>query len=287
MATIEIAEPASQDIPELARICFDAFATFHDHHRFPRDIPNPEVATHIISMMVSRPDFHGVVARVDGRIVGSNFISCSDPVGGVGPITVDPAFDGRGAGRLLMEAVLAHARQIGMAQVRLMQDSFNPKSLSLYASVGFNVREPVGLMEARPAAEPEPTVRPATANDIPALDTLSRRLYKSSRKGEIVAALEGGVPVFLREMEGEISGYFIPGFMGHGVSEMEDDALALVGEAARHVPPEFRLFFCPLSHADFYRSALKAGHRLRKVMNYMSLGPFERPEGIWMPSIGY
>jgi len=53
------------------------------------------------------------------------------------------------------------------------------------------------------------------------------------------------------------------------------------------VPPEFALFFLPLSQADCYRSALKAGHRLRKVMNYMTLGPFEQPEGIWMPSIGY
>ena len=287
MATIELTGTKPQDIPELARICFEAFATFHDHHKFPRDIPNLDFAVHIITMMVNRPDFFGVVARVDGKIVGSNFLSCSDPIGGVGPITVDPAFDGRGVGRALMTGVLAHARSIGMEQVRLMQDSFNTKSLSLYASVGFNVREPVGLMVAKPAADPEPTVRRATSDDLGALDNLSRRFYKSSRKGELAAAIAGGLPVFLREMDGEATGYLIPGLIGHGVAEMEDDALALVGEAARNAPPEAALFFCPLSHADFYRSALQAGHRLRKIMNYMTVGPFERPEGIWMPSIGY
>jgi len=287
MANIELTEPTPQDIPELARICFEAFASFHDHHKFPRDIPSLEVATHIIESLVSRPDFFGVVARAGGKIIGSNYLSCTDPVGGVGPITVDPSFEGRGVGRGLMQAVLKHAKRTGMTDVRLMQDSFNPKSLSLYASLGFNVREPVGLMEAKPAAQPDATVRQATEDDLVALDNLSRRFYKCSRKGEIAAALEGGLSVFMRQVDGEVSGYLIPGFMGHGVSEMEDDALALVGEAARNVPPPFALFFCPLSHADFYRGALKAGHRLRKVMNYMTLETFDRPEGIWMPSIGY
>jgi len=38
---------------------------------------------------------------------------------------------------------------------------------------------------------------------------------------------------------------------------------------------------------NFYRAVLKSGHRLRKIMTYMTLGPFEQPDGIWMPSIGY
>ena len=62
---------------------------------------------------------------------------------------------------------------------------------------------------------------------------------------------------------------------------------ALMGETVRRVPPEFGLFFCPLILGNFYRTVLKSGHRLRKVMSYMTLGPYTLPNGIWLPSIGY
>ena len=287
MTHIELFRPESQHLPELARICFEAFKGIHDRHAFPRDIPNIESARLILGLFLSGKYFYGVAARVEDRVVGSNFISCTDPVGGVGPVTVDPAFDGRGAGRALMKGVLDYAQQKGMTQVRLQQDSFNTKSLSLYSSLGFEVRTPVGLMDARPAATADPTVRPATVADLPGLDGLSRRLYHSSRRGEIAMLMGMNLPVFLREHGGKITGYFIPGFLGHGAAETETDAVALIGGAMRHVPPEFALFFCPLILGNFYRALLKSGHRLRKVMTYMTLGAYEPPEGIWMPSIGY
>ena len=287
MTNIELIRPEPQDIPELARICFEAFKGIHNRHAFPRDIASLEVATHLIGLLVSRQDFFGVAARVEGKLAGSNFISFTDAVGGVGPITVDPAFDGRGIGRALMRGVLDHAHSIGMEQVRLLQDSFNTKSLSLYASLGFDVREPLGVMDAKPAAVPDPAVRRAGSADLPALDEISKRLYKVSRRGEVEAAFKYGFPVFTRKRAGRITAYWIPGFLGHGVAETEADALAVVGEATRQIPPEFALFFCPLTLGNFYRAALKAGHRLRKVMTYMTRGSFERPEGIWMPSIAY
>jgi len=287
MANFKLIRPKPQHVPELARICFEAFKEFHDRHAFPRDIPNLELATRIIGLFVARKDFYGVAAEVGDRLVGSNFLSCTDPVGGIGPVTVDPAFDGRGVGRALMNDVLAYAKRNGMEQVRLLQDSFNAKSFSLYASLGFDVRTPVGLMEAKPAAAPDPTVRLVTSADLPAMDEMSRQYYKCSRRGDVALLLAMDLPAFLRVHEGKISGYLIPGFMGHGVAETEADALALVGEAARHVPPELAIFFCPLTLGNFYRAVLKAGHRLRKIMTYMTLGPFEPPTGIWLPSIGY
>lgn len=285
MLNVELIRPAPQHVPELARICFEAFKGIHDRHAFPRDIPNLEIAGHVMGMLVSRQDFFGVAVLVDGKLAGSNFLSLTDAVGGVGPITVAPAFDGHGLGRKLMTAVLEHANHIGMEQVRLLQDSFNTKSLSLYASLGFDVREPLGLMDAKPAVTPDPTVRPVTDADLPALDELCQRIYRVSRRGELAAALTHGFPVFARECSGRLTAYWIAGFFGHGVAETKADALALIGTATRQIPPELALFFCPLTHTDFYRAALKAGHRLRKVMTYMTRGPFERPEKIWLPSI--
>ena len=283
----ELIQPALEHVAELGRICFEAFKEFHDRHAFPRDLPEQEVATHVIGMLVSRKDCYGTAARVDGRLAGSNFLLMSDPVGAVGPITEDPALAGRGLGRALMQGVLDHARSIGMDQVRLMQDSFNTKSFSLYASLGFDAKEPVAMMDAKPAAAPDPSVRPATTADLDCIDELSRRIYRCSRRGEVAGAMAAGFSTFVREKSGRMTGYFMPGFLGHGVAETDTDALALIGEAARQAPPPFALFFCPLTSTDFFRASLKAGHRLRKIMTLMTKGPYERPQGIWMPSIGY
>jgi hypothetical protein len=108
-----------------------------------------------------------------------------------------------------------------------------------------------------------------------------------SRSNEVASNVSNDFPAFLREREERITGYLIPGFFGHGVAETEEDALALIAESARRVPPEFARFFCPLREANLYRNALKAGHRAIKVMNLMAMGHYEPPDEVWMPSIAY
>jgi GNAT superfamily N-acetyltransferase len=88
------------------------------------------------------------VAESEGQVIGSNFLDERDPIRGVGPVTVDPLVQVRGIGRRLMEAVLERAR--GAVGVRLVQDSFNMLSVSLYASIGFEVKEPLLLMRGKP-----------------------------------------------------------------------------------------------------------------------------------------
>jgi hypothetical protein len=91
----------------------------------------------------------------------------------------------------------------------------------------------------------------------------------------------------LRERNGHVAGYFILGFPGHGVAETEEDLLVLVGEAATGVPAEFARCFCPLTEGGLYRRLLAAGGRAIKVMNLMTLGPYEPPDRVWMPSVGF
>ena len=42
---------------------------------------------------------------------------------------------------------------------------------------------------------------------------------------------------------------------------------------------------CPLTEGSLYRSFLGAGFRNIKVMNLMALGPYEDPDGAWLPSV--
>lgn len=283
---IQLAPADSQHVPELGRICYEAFKDIAESHGFPPDFPSAEFAGKVIGMLVSRRDFYSVAALVNGRPVGSNFLSLSDPAAGVGPITVDRSAQGKGIGRALMQDVIDYARRNNIQKVRLLQDAYNMGSLSLYASLGFGVKEAAALMQSAPG-EPDGTVRPVVEGDLAAMDELSRRIYKTSRRNEAAAALHGGFSTLLRERAGRIAGYYIPGVFGHGVAETEEDALAMIGESARLLPPEAARFFCPLSQADFYRKALKAGCRAIKVMNLMALGPYEAPEKIWMPSVLY
>lgn len=284
MRDVEIIRPGPEQVPELARICFEAFKGINERHGFPLDIPSLDAAGKLIGMLVSRTDYFGVAAHVNGRLAGSNFMSVGDEVAGVGPISVDPALDGRGIGRCLMGAVMEHAHTIGKTQVRLLQTAFNTKSLSLYASLGFDVCASIGVMAARPAANPDPRVRRAVPADMPKLDELCRHVFRVSRWAEIEAAFTHGFPVYLRDQGGRLTAYFIPGPMGHGASDSAQEILAVIGESARQSTGEI-VFFCPLQLGDFFRQALQTGHRVRKIMTYMAIGPYVPPEGIWLPSI--
>lgn len=284
---IELVPAEPQHVGEIGRICYEAFKDIQERHGFPPDFPSVHFARQVLSMLVQRKDFYGVVALRDGQPVGSNFLSLTDPVAGVGPITIDCSCQGEGIGRALMQDMLEYAQRNNIAQVRLLQDSFNVASLPLYASLGFDVKGGIAFMQATPAAAPDESVRPVAETDLPAIEELAKRIYRNSRRNEVAAAECYGFAAFVREQQGRITGYLIPGIFGHGVAETKEDALALIGEAARRLPPEAARFFCPLGEADFFRDALKTGCRVIKIMNYMAMGPYESPNEVWMPSVLY
>src|SRR6202034_3406524 len=132
-----------EDSPACGKICYDAFSTISAAHGFPCDLPGPEAAIGVLSMMFSTPGFYAVVAECDGRIVGRNVLAEQAVIHGVGPVTIDPTLQNAGAGRKLMQAVMDRANRNGAAGIRLVQAAFHNRSLSLYASLGFDIREPL------------------------------------------------------------------------------------------------------------------------------------------------
>ena len=136
------AEPA--DAPKCAEIVFAAFGAIHDHHRFQRDFPALEAASGLLDVFIPHPMIWGVVAEIDGEIVGSNFLDERGPIRGVGPITVSPEGQNSGVGRRLMEAVIERGKEA--PGIRLLQDAFHMRSLALYESLGFDVKEPVAVV---------------------------------------------------------------------------------------------------------------------------------------------
>src|SRR5579864_314623 len=233
---VQLVDAKPEHVNELGRICYEAFKDIADQHGFPPDFPSTRFARFVMEMLVNRPDVYGVAAVADGELAGSNFLSLTDEVAGVGPITVDCAFQGRDIGRKLMQAVIDYAREHNVQRVRLLQDGFNMLSISLYSSLGFDTKHAVAYLRLAPAPQPDPSVRPVEERDLDALDALCRRNYRSSRRNELAAALQAGLSPFTRQRDGRLTGYLIPAIFGHGVAETDADAVAIACQAARLVP---------------------------------------------------
>ena len=140
--------PLPVDVEPCGRILSDAFTNLHRRHGFPAHFPTHEIGVQFISGPMRNPSYYGVVAELDGKVVGSNFLDERDQIRAIGPISVDPSAQGHGGGRKLMEAVIE--RGSGAPGIRLVQEAFNTSSLPLYASLGFDPVEPLFLQRKAP-----------------------------------------------------------------------------------------------------------------------------------------
>jgi len=277
------------DAEACGRIIFEAFRRLAERHHFPPDFPSAEAGVEMARGFIAHPSVFGVVAEHDGRVIGSNFLTEFDEIRAVGPITVDPASQARGVGRRLMQAVMERAA--GAAGVRLVQDAFNTASISLYASLGFDAREPLALVRGVPtsrAAAAGVEVRPMREEDLPGCAELCRKVHGVERTGELRLTIGRlGSTVLLRG--GRVAAYVsAPRFwvLNHGVAETEEDmrALLLAAGAAGAEPLSFLL---PIQQAGFFRWCLSEGFRVVKPMTLMTVGKYHEPRGHYFPSVLY
>src|SRR5215475_1710168 len=98
-----------EDAPICGQICYDAFTTIAAQHNFPANYPSPEAAVARMVERLTHPGLYAVVAELDGRVVGSNFLDERSAIAGLGPITVAPTVQNSTIGRHLMQHVLERA----------------------------------------------------------------------------------------------------------------------------------------------------------------------------------
>jgi predicted N-acetyltransferase YhbS len=273
-----------EDAAACGLIDFEAFKSISSQHNFPWDFPSVEVATSLVTWMLSNPGFHCVVAELDGKIVGSNFLDERTPIAGIGPISVDPAVQNRTIGRSLMQAVLDRAAGKRFPGVRLVQAAYHNRSLCLYTKLGFDTREPLSKIDGPPLRRKLPgfDVRPATERDLGACNELCRSIHGHDRDGELLDAVKRGVATVV-ERHGRLTGYCSAvAFFGHAVAESNDDLKALIAAA-----PAFEGggFLLPTRNGDVFRWCLQNGLRLVHQMTLMTIGLYNEPRGAYLPSV--
>jgi GNAT superfamily N-acetyltransferase len=282
--TLRRAVPA--DIPECGRILYEAFATLARAHGFPPDFPTVGVATGCMRGLIGNPGFYGIVAERDGRIIGSTFLDERSTISAIGPVSVDPTAQDGKVGRTLMHAMLERASERRVPGVRLVQISYHNRSLSLYAKLGFDVRETFAAMHGTPLrlALPGYPVRPATADDEAACNALCVRVHGHDRAGEVHHAIGKGKARVVERL-GRVTGYTTGvSYFNHSVAETNDDLAALIGAAPRLDPPGIVV---PLGNPELFRWCLAQGLRVFFVMNLMTIGMYQEPRGAYLPSVGY
>jgi predicted N-acetyltransferase YhbS len=282
LTVIRRATPADAEV--CGRICFEAFETLAQRHNFPPDFPFPQAYIDVLSMMFGHPSFFCVVAEQGGKIIGSNCMDERTPIAGVGPITVDSGSQNRSAGRQLMQAVMARAMEKKFAGIRLVQAAYHNRSLSLYAKLGFVVREPLACMQGPSLQKTLPgyRVRPAQAEDLAVCNDLCVRIHGHNREGELSEAIQHGTAV-VAEWEGRIKAYASSvGYLGHAVGEANQDVQALLAAAT-----EFQAagILVPSRNAALFRWCLESGLRVVQPMTLMTVGLYNEPAGAYLPSV--
>ena len=280
----QIRSATREDADVCGEICYRAFCAIADQHNFPHEFPALEVAKSVVTTMISKPGYYGIVAELDGRIAGSNFMDERSPIAGIGPVSVDPEVQNQAVGRQMMQHMLDRVVAHSRPGVRLVQTAYHNRSLSLYAKLGFEIREPLSVIVGTPlkVSTPGYTVRRATAADLKTCNELCFRTHGHDRGGDLRDSIKDGAASVV-EQHGRITGYSNGiGYGGHAVAESNDALKALISAAPAFLGAGFLV---PSRNGDLLRWCFSKGLRLMQQMTLMTVGLYNEPRYPYLPSI--
>lgn len=142
-----------EDLPEAARILRIAFGTFVG-------APDPEMHWSDRDYVYGRhraPHVGAFGAKLDGRLVGSNFATNWGSVGFFGPLSVRPDLQERGIAQALLARTMEQFAAWGSRHVGLFTFPHSAKHIGLYQKFGFHARFLTALMSMPVARAPAMT----------------------------------------------------------------------------------------------------------------------------------
>jgi len=280
------------DADKVGTIISNAFSTIAQKHGFTSDFPSMDIAKNTAMSLLSNPNFYSVIAEEDNSVIGINFLDeRSNKVAGIGPLAVDPKSQNKGVGRQLMINTMQRSRGKNFAGIRLLQASYHNRSLALYASLGFETREPISTMQGKPiqAAIPGRTVRTATIDDVDYCNDICQQIHGHDRNGEIIDSIKQGSAKVVIHLGKIITGYTCGlDFFNHSVGMTNDDLKALIASVATDDGNYGGSgILISTRNTQLFHWSLNNGLRLVQQLLLMTVGMYNEPAGSYMPSILY
>lgn len=278
-----------EDVETCGLICYNAFKNSANSHNFRSDHSSPAFSIQLAQSFFANPEIFSIVAERDNNIIGSNYLTEYDVVRAVGPLTIGPTVQSEGAGRQLMQAVIERGNAAN--SIRLVQDAFDQASLSLYTSLGFDVKEPLVVIEGTVKGDvlSNIEIRSLQEQDLTQCAELCRSVHGIKRTGDLKNT-PSFLTAFVALRDDRIIAYAsAPHFWAsnHAIAQSEEDMQALltgVGNKSGDRPLSLLL---PTRQSNLFRWCLNQGMRVVKPATLMAMGEYQEPNGCYLPSVGY
>jgi GNAT superfamily N-acetyltransferase len=130
-----------------------------------------------------------VAESADGRVVGLALALVREGIWGLSLFAVEPALQGNGVGRRLLDAALVHGAG---SRGALILSSTDPKAMRRYARAGFALRPLVaaaGMVDLARLPAPHPELRAGTLDDLELTEPVSRHVRGATHAIDIPNAL--------------------------------------------------------------------------------------------------
>jgi len=282
--TLRRVEPA--DVGAVGDLCFVAFADAALRHGQTPRFPSPAVARGHVEALRALDPAGGIVCEWAGRPIGVAWVRVRGSVATLGPIAVEPAAQGRGIGRRLIEEALQlcgrHAPQVRVAVETLPGPGSAP-----FLRLGFRIVCP--LLELRldpatavrvPATPAGVALRPPDPNDRPRIIERDARAFGGQRSGEVDLMLGQRRALVAERGEGRLAGHALAGVLA-GVAQIgpafADDlevVLAMTSTLAGALVAEGHAAHVLVAGTDrrTVEGLLDAGFRVQRCGHYLVRG---------------
>lgn len=291
-ATPRVRRLLASEVPDIARIFRAAFNEIYERRGYGPIVVDESVGRVIAETYLDHDPEHCFVVEVEGRLAGSGFLHPRGEVAGIGPVTIDPAMQGQGLGRLLVSELCRRADELGIPSLRLIQDAFNENSYALYASLGFLPRGVLARASfpAKPCGRPR-VIRAAGKVDLPRIEGLEqeclgfsrRRDYDLLRRTGEIFVLDGadGLEGWLaRIVRGPVA------VLGPVLSRTSEGMCQLVAGASADLPAETDVrMLLPSECSELMAELGPQGLEIHSLCNYMVRGSFGGIRGYYAPTL--
>ena len=317
---VVVRSATEKDLKGMSRIAYEAFFKFNTSIGLKVPFPSREdsdVFTSFFEMYLHN-DCTVLVASDGSSGVCLGSVVCdtrAEQCCGIGPITVDPAHQGRGIGRTLMEAAMddVKSKHSKPLTFRLTQVAANTTSFCLYASLGFNACGNLLEFHGLPSPSNERTpdvshtssmvLRRATVEDVAGCDELFQQAHGGGmeRRNEIHDAVAHGqgvhgwsVYVLTDNKDGSIAAY-TTGLHVFGHTVGRNEAMfklfleMLSVELAESDRKKCRIHIDPVRYPDLVRWMLVNKMQVEKQHTMMYKGCYTGPVApyVYCPTVDY